>query len=924
MSHRDRQAAPPPTAADRSVRAGDGWDVLFDALPPALRHELLDRASAGPITADQLPSVTPGTDAGRQLLTRLLAGQGFDELAPLPPDWRDPVSSARTAVSSDLDPQQRAAVAAAMRTPDLVLVQGQPGTGKSRVAAEVIAQAAARGERALLVAASPAGLDRTLELLADRPGVRPLRLVGRDETNPESQWTLSAQTRRWREATAAGARARLEAARARSGRRAAEAPVFDQLADLAEQWRRVDARRQELNARARAERKLRDEGKSLGFFGAVSAFVTNLLSPKRAAQSAAEAERREAAWADETAALDGEAAVLGDKWRQAVRGGQWAVGSDEEKSLMPTADCPMPTALLPAARADWQLRRDADDREYAAAKEWADALPALSEQLPTRLMHCANVAAATPAALAADPYFGTAACPPFDLLLLEEAHEICEAEFLAAARRARRWVLVGEPTPEAVAGAAGHAAADVPTPNRGSGTRRSNGWAAPSTLRPGFFQRLWRHLHWDAWVRDGGRLVCRLRPVSPSQRPSLACEPLADRPEVELRIQAATDGMPQLAEVAFPPDTGLPAAKAFLFRELGEAPIPAPCAAPRWVETPDAVRCALFETDGVTTGVAHRADLGGGVCELVGQRTGDGGGPAPWFTAALEFTRAMGWDRPKAEAWVRTHVGRHGPARTIRLDTPHRMTPALAGVVADLLGNGVHANGSPPQIPVTTGDVVASPVEFVAVPSVERNGNAGPPHLQRRGGAGFEIDLADSRQRTHLPPDMRDTLPARGVVNLVEARAVVERLERLIAERAPSPVGVLALTAAQATLVRHLAARSKALAGSDITVTVPPGLRQREVRTLVVSLTRSHTNRAVFYGEEPTWLPLALARGRERLILVGDLGTLARRAQWDGPLDHLDAAAARRERDFADHLVGYVQGRGRHARAFRVLTGAGP
>jgi hypothetical protein len=424
-------------------------------------------------------------------------------------------------------------------------------------------------------------------------------------------------------------------------------------------------------------------------------------------------------------------------------------------------------------------------------------------------------------------------------------------------------------------------------------------------------------------VRDGGRLVCRLRPVSPSQRSSLACEPLTDRPEVELRIHAGADGVPQLAEVAFPPDIGLPSAKAFLFRELGEAPIPAPCAAPRWEETADAVRCALFETDGVTTGVAHRADLGGGVCEHVGQRTGDGGGAAPWFTAALEFTRAAGWDRAKAEAWVRTHVGRHGPARTIRLDTPHRMAPALARVVADLLGNGAHPTSHLPQISASPADV-AAPVEFVAVPPTERNGHAGAPHAQRRGGAGFEIDLADPRRRAHLPPDLRDNLPARGVVNPVEARAVVERLERLVAERSAAPVGVLALTTGQAALIRHLVARSPALAGADITVTVPPGLRQREVRTLVVSLTRSHLNRAVFYGEEPTWLPLALARGRERLILVGDPGTLARRAQWDGPLDHLDAAAARRERDFADHLVGYVQGRGRHAGAFRVLFGAHP
>jgi hypothetical protein len=249
------------------------------------------------------------------------------------------------------------------------------------------------------------------------------------------------------------------------------------------------------------------------------------------------------------------------------------------------------------------------------------------------------------------------------------------------------------------------------------------------------------------------------------------------------------------------------------------------------------------------------------------------------------------------------------------------MAPALARVVADLLGNGVHPSATPPRNTETTAEI-AAPVEFVAVPPAERNGHAAPGHMHRRGGAGFEIDLADPRQRAHLPPDLRDGMPGRGLVNLVEARAVVERLERLIGERVPGPIGVLALTAAQETLIRQLVGRAKSLTGTNITVTVPPGLRQREVQTLLVSLTRSHVNRAVFYGDEPTWLPLALARGRERLILVGDPGTLARRAQWDGPLDHLDAAAARRERDLADHLVDYLQGRGRHARAFRVLAGA--
>jgi hypothetical protein len=385
MTHRDRQAAPPPSAADRTVRAADRWDVLFDALPPALRQTLIDKASTCPLTANQLPpSVTPGTDAGRQLLARLVAGQGLDELAPLPPDWPDPASSARTTASPDLDPQQRAAVAAALRTPDLVLVQGQPGTGKSRVAAEVIALAAARGERVLLAAASTAALDRTLELLADRPGVYPLRLVGRDETSAEPRWTLAAQTRLWRETTAAHARSRLEVARARCEHRVSEAPIFDHLAELAEQQQRLDSRREELTAKTRTEQELRNEEKSAGFFSAVTNFVANLLSPRRAARLAADAERRQAALADETAALDREQTVLADKWRQS------------RQHL--TVDAPPPSecgpASVAAARADWQQRRDACDRELAAAKEWASALPALAEQLPAVLTQSANVVAA--------------------------------------------------------------------------------------------------------------------------------------------------------------------------------------------------------------------------------------------------------------------------------------------------------------------------------------------------------------------------------------------------------------------------------------------------------------------------------------------------------------------------------------------------
>ena len=108
----------------------------------------------------------------------------------------------------------------------------------------------------------------------------------------------------------------------------------------------------------------------------------------------------------------------------------------------------------------------------------------------------------------------------------------------------------------------------------------------------------------------------------------------------------------------------------------------------------------------------------------------------------------------------------------------------------------------------------------------------------------------------------------------------------------PGPVAVLASPADQADLIRRLARNTRMPAG--VVIPTPPTIRHREAGTVVVSLVRSDEHRAVPFGEEPDWFPLALAHGRRRLILVGDPGTLARRAEWDRPLDHLDAAAARR------------------------------
>src|SRR5205823_26732 len=76
-----------------------------------------------------------------------------------------------------------------------------------------------------------------------------------------------------------------------------------------------------------------------------------------------------------------------------------------------------------------------------------------------------------------------------------------DADLLAAARRGRRWVLVGEPAPSETRDA----------------RRETRDGRAKRRPAPGF-ARLWDLLHCDPWGREGERGVCRLRPVPPAAR----------------------------------------------------------------------------------------------------------------------------------------------------------------------------------------------------------------------------------------------------------------------------------------------------------------------------------------------------------------------------------------------------------------------
>jgi hypothetical protein len=1052
------------TAPSRSLPAADSaaqrarlWDDLFRAATPAQRVEMLSLAKRqGFLYSHQVPSTANGkkshppscelpVPAGTTLLST-----PRETLAGVTPQAITPCDSA-------LDAHQREAVARALATPDVCLIAGRPGTGKSRVVAEILTQAAARGERTLLLAPRPAAVDHVLEQVAAREVVHAVRCLDAAETTETlpaflHSLTWGARLRAVREVGDRAARACAHAEQQCLKRRQ-EQTVWPSLRQLGLQAEQMQLRRaqleqcqsglvQQISAEAAAlqadpqapplvepslarpskfaadlqaeERRHREalnemadavakveqvckdnddrraalqkqidalrplaRARDLGrwwtwawwrglFRGHVAQRLADCEAELQTAQAALDAAldeagilnqkrqdleeehgavkelllkeeiaRRQAELAQQEAALNQETLHLREQWQA----GTGALDGDE---LRPQA---MTVAAVEAAQARWQAGVEADEESCRFAQQWAAFCHDSAETLVSGLPDLVNLVAGTLPAFSCDKTFNSDHAGGFDLLVLEDADQVSEADFLKVARRARRWVLVG------------------PHPCY------FTGYAPPA----GYFQKLWQHLACNprqlpySWLREADRLCCRLRPIGADQRKRLESERVADFQDVELRILTLPQVSPVLAEVVFPPSLSIVQAKDYIYRELQELPVHTlgrhACLidqGKRWVfHLAEAGDCP------VTT-----VDLESGSREVLmpAERSGGDGRAsdhgltcavphAPYTTCRLEFDKDAGWRRDTVEQWVHNHLGLRDLGRTALLDVNHRMNPELSAVLADLLleeagrqspapssldGSGVHGH--------------ARPLIFIPVPLLGKgsNGASVRPASLPKEGAGLETDLASARLGPRLPADLRAELPPRGIVNLAEAQAVIRQLEALaVAEgRArqseqpkrtdekpgqphasqptpvPSPVAVVALHAAQAALIQRLVRRSAPLAQSPLAVEVglPHAFCHREFSRVLVSLTRSHAQRAVSFSDGPSaafaagW-PLALTRARHQLILFGDPGTLVRRSQWQGTLDHVDEAASLREARWIGGLVRYLEGKGELPHAFHLCEG---
>jgi hypothetical protein len=608
-------------------------------------------------------------DRGRAWLECLFAG-----------DFPFPAFAAAALPPGDRTPAEHDAVARAAGCRDLFVIHADAPAGE-RAIAEL---ARAAPGRVLVLTPGPGAADRIAERLV-KLGVPALRALADDENPTRPSPPVSRATSR-AVAQASVEQARREAAAAVAAAEECLAALAS-ASELAERLARLDAELAELTARRdRIEAELNAE-RDTPFAAAVAQLQAE--HDEAAARLAAELQTLTAARTEKEAALEAVKQHHADATRKPgllarFFGGKPKPGGPDTTELEKQLHAlEAEVAELAAKAAELQAKRDAAaaafaterdkltaaelatrragldgaiaageadlararseaaslrkvigdvadgreaERHLAAARQRAAEVPAGAPEVAARALASHRVVVGVPAALEADPVFtATAGDPPFSLLVLDRAEELPESELPRLARLAERWVLVGDALP--------HEEPRFPNARRGR----------PAELP--FVARLAKWLDREAWAAEGDRLLCRLVALTPDRHRGLAREPLADRPEVELRF-ADADGEPLLAEIAFPASAGVPEAKGFLLRTLGELLL-RPCGDLAWDYDGGAVTARWPAADAFA---GEWVELEPGVREKV-----VGTGPFA-FTAAVSFDPAAGWDAERAGAWLASRL----------------------------------------------------------------------------------------------------------------------------------------------------------------------------------------------------------------------------------------------------------------------------
>jgi hypothetical protein len=418
------------------------------------------------------------------------------------------------------------------------------------------------------------------------------------------------------------------------------------------------------------------------------------------------------------------------------------------------------------------------------------------------------------------------------------------------------------------------------------------------------------------WFEDAERLTCRLQPVGAEQHSQVEVEHLVDHPEVELHIVEKSPAAPTLAKVVFPANQfTIQSAKAYLYQQLGELTLRPTAAALRWRSDNGAL---WLETSAVLppASAGERVELEEGVCEVVtgGHSSDNGRSFRNWATVRLEFDSGKGWDRMRAEAWLRERAGWNNLGRTALLETQYRACQPIAAFWSELLGDSAIRHGEPGRRTLPLGDVKPG-IQCFAVPYQRgrpRTRTRGPQRPAAPPAKSFEIDLSDAKQRQRVPIDLQLKLPARGIVNFAEAQAIVHWLDLLarapelaqLSRAEPISIAVLSWQAPQVQFLQSLwNGRQADRQRAQVRFETVAGFRDHEADIVLVSLCRSNAQRVLGFADYPEEWRWAVSAARAALLIFGDPEAVRRRADWTGAVQRQTETSASCERTIVQRLL---------------------
>ncbi len=547
------------------------------------------------------------------------------------------------AVACDGTPAELAALRAAVACPDVYLLDAC-AADQLRLAGELARACRQRGERVVLLTAESIDADKLIVRLRDAGETSLLRALGAGE--PANQLPSASAERVGRvhgEVAVQQVRVKLQAAARESAGRVAgleaDAPAGDRRAELRAERDRQATPRTPPPRLAEVAAELHAAGQSHAQAVAELAALQQAAEAKKPAGWMASVKRLFAAdespaapppLAAKVAEIEDRVAVLRREADELTAAEAAAEAARVEAHADLESRLQLAEAEVIAAAADHAARL-ADAR--ADAERHAASLRHFEADAPTlarRLIDAAAVVVGPVSALRGDAALHAPAA--FDVAILTDAELLGDAELHAADLLAGRRVLLGDASP-----------AHPP------GFR--NGRTPPA----GPFARLLHRHHAPGLHVDRGQMTAQLLPVAADA--ALHCEALADQPEVELRFLRA-GGL--LAQVAFPPNFAVAAAKAFLARELG-AHFLRLAAPPDWSETDDAVEARV-----PATAPGERVELGDGLVE----ETADG------WTVGLRFDKSHGWTLASAQARLADLAPTPRAARLPRVSKAPEPSPA--------------------------------------------------------------------------------------------------------------------------------------------------------------------------------------------------------------------------------------------------------